>query len=107
MIYSVTGDALMVDIHVSEEIGSIGEMFNVTCSARTIPGILKSPSLTLTHPNGTSTSSAVEKELTVILDSVDVSDAGEYTCISEVVFPELNNLSLVLQARENVTLRSK
>ena len=97
----------MVDIHVPEEILSIGEMFNVTCSVRTIPGILKYPPLTLTHPNGTNTSSAVGTELKVMIDSVDVSDAGEYTCIGEIVFQELNNLSLVVQAKENITLKSK
>ena len=97
----------MVDIHVPKEIPSIRGMFNVTCSARTIPGILKSPSLTLTHPNGTNTSSAVGTELTVIVVPADVSDAGEYTCIGEIVLSELNNLSLVVQAKENVTLRSK
>lgn len=67
--------------------------------------MLQLPTLTLTHPNGTSLASIEGKSLSIMLDPADIEDAGEYTCTGVI---NLENVtSVMVQARQNFTFRCK
>ena len=108
MIFTVEDNAPVIDICVPQEIPSIREMLTINCIAKfNFSEAVVSSHLTLTHPNGTNISRAAGTEISVILDSVDVTDAGEYTCIGEIVISDSDNNIIVVQSKENITLNSK
>ena len=82
-------------------------MLTVNCSAQVTPGVTDLPLLTLTHPNGTIISGAPEKVSSVTFNSVQARDAGQYICSAEVVLSDLDDHLLVVQSKENISLKCK
>ena len=98
-------DPLEVVIDGPSSVGDIGQRATINCTATTIVGVSQLPTLTLTHPNGTNLSSTEGKMASIILDPVEVEDAGEYTCTGEI---NLENItSVIVQVKQNFTFKCK
>ena len=103
-----TVNLLTVELHGPMSIPSIGEATTINCSAILPPYVDILPTLTLTHPNGAQIISSNGTEISYVLDPVEASDAGEYICNGEVVFPDMHNLLTVTARTEsNITLKCK
>ena len=98
-------DPLEVMIGGPGSVVDIGERATINCTATTIAGVSQLPTLTLTHPNGTNLISAEGKLISIILDPVEVEDAGEYTCTGEI---NLENIeSAIVQSKQNFSFKCK
>ena len=98
-------DPLEVVIGGPSSVAVIGERATINCTATTIAGVSQLPTLTLTHPNGTNLSRTVGKLISIILDPIQVEDAGEYTCTGEI---DLENItSAIVQVKQNFTFKCK
>ena len=98
-------DPLEVMIGGPSSVGDIGERAIISCTATTIVGVSQLPILTFTHPNGTNLSRTEGKMASIILDPVEVEDAGEYTCTGEI---DLENItSTNVQVKQNFTFKCK
>ena len=98
----------MVEIHGPISIPSIGEQVTLKCTAAVLHGVIESPVLALKHPNGTTLSSDAATEISVVLDPVHIADAGEYTCSGEIIFSELENVTVTaVEIKQNLSLKCK
>ena len=98
-------DPLEVVIGGPSSVVDIGERATINCTATTIAGVTQLPTLTLTHPNGTNLSRTEGEMASIILDPVQVQDAGEYTCIGKI---DMKNItSAVVQIKQNITFKCK
>ena len=96
--------AVMINEPISSKV-VIGEIVTINCTATTIVGVTQLPNLTLTHPNGTNLNSTEGRFLSIMLDPVQVQDAGEYTCTGEI---DLENItSVTVQDRQIFTFECK
>ena len=95
---------VMIDEPISSE-AIIGEMVTINCTATTIAGVIALPTLTLTHPNGTNLNSTKGRFLSIMLDPVQVQDAGEYTCTGEIDLEDIT--SVTVQDKQNFTFECK
>ena len=98
-------DPLEIMIGGPSSVADIGQRATINCTAITIAGVTQLPILTLTHPNGTNLSRTVGKMASIILDPVQVQDAGEYTCIGEIDLE--NTTSAIVQVKQNFTFKCK
>ena len=95
----------MVKVYRPSITPSIGKRVTINCTATTVVGLTQSPTLTLTHPNGTNLSSTEGRFISIILDSAHITDAGEYTCTGAI---DLENItSVIVQVKRNLTFKCK
>ena len=98
-------DPLDVMIDAPSSVGDIGGRATINCTATIIAGVSQLPTLTLTHPNGINLSRTEGEIASIILDPVQVEDAGEYTCTGEI---DLENItSAIVQVEQNITFKCK
>ena len=84
---------------------TVGERVTINCTATTVAGVTQVPTLTLTHPNGTNLSITAGRLISVVLDPVHITDAGEYTCTGAI---DLENItSVIVQAKQNFKVKCK
>ena len=96
-------DPLIVMIGSPSSVAAIGEEVTINCTATTVLGVSQLPTLTLTHPNRTNLSSAEGKFISIMLDPVHITDAGEYTCTGAI---DLENItSVIVQVQQNITFK--
>ena len=96
-------DPLAVMIDGSSSVATIGERVTINCTSTTIVGVSQLPFLTLTHPNGTNLSSAEERFISIILEPVHITDAGEYTCTGAIDLENITSVSV--QVKQNFTFK--
>ena len=96
-------DLLEIMISGPSSVAVIGGRATINCTATTIVGVSRLPTLTLIHPNGTNLSSIEGSILSTMLDPVHVEDAGEYTCTGEI---NLENIApAIVQVKQNFTFK--
>ena len=87
----------------SSSVAAIGERVTINCTATTVLGVTQVPTLTLTHPNGTNLSSTAGRFISIMLDPVLITDAGEYTCTGTIDL--VNITSVIVQVQQNFTFK--
>ena len=104
---AVEADIFLVEILAPNTLPSLGEEITINCTATVMADVMHSPMLTLTHPNGNNIKSSIGSTLSLVLESSSTVDAGEYTCSGQLLFPELNNVSLFAQQKANISFKCK
>ena len=98
----------MIQLQISKSAQTIGETFVINCSAILPPDGTIPPTLTLTHPNGSNTATENGTSMSLVINPVKATDAGEYICNGMVVFPDMYNLpGVAAMDRQTVILKCK
>ena len=92
---------------ISESGGShtIGQTFLLTCSVRTVPHLVVSPSIQWTRQDGRVVNSSTGSELWLSFNPLMATDSSVYTCQASVTITDIASVSG--QASEEILLTSK
>ena len=84
---------------------TIGQDFLLTCSVRTVPHLVVSPSIQWTRQDGRVVNSSTGSELWLSFDPLMPTDSSVYTCKASVTITDIASVSG--QASEEILLTSK
>ena len=95
------------EVTISESGGSrtIGQTFLLTCSVRTVPHLVVSPSIQWTRQDGRVVNSSTGSELWLSFNPLVPTDSSVYTCRASVTITDIASVSG--QASEEILLTSK
>ena len=107
-IASVNHTALPAPVVTISESGSsctIGQDFLLTCSVRTVPHLVVSPSIQWTRQDGRVVNSSTGSELVLSFNPLMPTDSSVYTCQANITITDIASVSG--QASAEILLTSK